>query len=275
MARGDARAALEPHAGAGQHATSTATRSSSAEEALEYGLIDQVLTTRKSLPALDPVARPARTRRMPGHAAAPSAAFGVPRPRSSRGSRSANRDPIAIRARHAAPSRSRARLGTDSSTGRVRWHASVRAPTCSSAPSAERARSRSSSSSPAPASTSATSASSSATRSSKSAWPSPARPTSRRVRPAEAAGDLRVPRGVRRSARTPRSARSSVAVYNHYKRVRAARTITVGRPARRRGRDRQDATSCSSARPAAARPTSRRRSPSGSTCRSPSRMPRR
>ena len=40
-------------------------------------------------------------------------------------------------------------------------------------------------------------------------------------RAAQAEGDLRVPRPVRRSARTPPRRRSSVAVYNHYKRVQA------------------------------------------------------
>ena len=65
----------------------------------------------------------------------------------------------------------------------------------------------------------------------------------------------------------------SVAVYNHYKRVRARSTLTSA--------DRDDDVEIAksnillSARPAAARPTSRRRSPSSSTCRSPSPTPRR
>ena len=61
----------------------------------------------------------------------------------------------------------------------------------------------------------------------------------------------------------------SVAVYNHYKRVQAG--------GEKSGRDEASssprATSCCSARPAAARPCSRRRSPRCSTSRSPSPTP--
>ena len=54
----------------------------------------------------------------------------------------------------------------------------------------------------------------------------------------------------------------SVAVYNHYKRIRAHGTIQTRRAARRRGRDREEQHPAPRSRPAAARPISRRRSPS-------------
>ena len=48
LAGGDPRAALEPHRRAGQEATSSATRSSPPSRRVEYGLVDQVLGSRKT-----------------------------------------------------------------------------------------------------------------------------------------------------------------------------------------------------------------------------------
>ena len=72
----------------------------SAEEALEYGLIDQVLTSRKSL-RRSPGSATARTRRMTGRGAATSAAFGADGAAAVVVTRFAEREPLAdpIRAR--------------------------------------------------------------------------------------------------------------------------------------------------------------------------------
>ncbi|BDZ61611.1 hypothetical protein GCM10025873_14020 [Demequina sediminis] len=64
----------------------------------------------------------------------------------------------------------------------------------------------------------------------------------------------------------------SVAVYNHYKRVRAGRPASRATTTRSRS---PSQTCCSSVPPAPARPTSRRRSQRCSTCPSRSRTPRR
>ncbi len=65
----------------------------------------------------------------------------------------------------------------------------------------------------------------------------------------------------------------SVAVYNHYKRIQHQTAANSTTSAARRGRAGEVATSCCSARPAAARRTSPRRSPGCSTCRSRSPTP--
>ena len=64
----------------------------------------------------------------------------------------------------------------------------------------------------------------------------------------------------------------AVAVYNHYKRIQAGESaLQEATPTTSTS---PSPTSCSSAPPAAARPTSRRPSPRCSTCRSPSPTPR-
>jgi hypothetical protein len=114
VARGDARA----HSNRTQEQVNTdidRDKILSAEEALEYGLIDQVLTSRKSLPALDRVARPADAADRPAHAVASAGVRRRVRRRRAHGSR--EREPRLHQSGRAMPPRPDLGLGseTDSS----------------------------------------------------------------------------------------------------------------------------------------------------------------
>src|SRR6185369_2385362 len=128
-----------------------------AEQAKEYGIVDDVIFTRKLF----------NSGILPLRAGASSS----PR-RTRRLQRTSLTIPGTVRDLGVRPSQVPFDRGKQRGTKRS-WHESVRPVTCSSAPSAGRARSRSKSSSQARASTSATSASTCVTKSSRKSSPRP------------------------------------------------------------------------------------------------------
>ena len=204
----------------------------SAEEALEYGLIDQVLTSRKSLPALDPVALLALERGgWPGRITAGAICRGLRRAatatvrRREPGSRSANHRPDP---NPGAPCRVSPDLGLGSEQTRRQGgfdgtHRGERRPAQvlllrqepEAGPAADRRTGR----------LHLRRVRRALQRDHRGAPRRGRRDRGRRVRAAEAEGDLRVPRGVRHRAGAAKKA-LSVAVYNHYKRIRARTTLT-------------------------------------------------